>query len=116
MCNFTCPSSGASSLSIEPMGKRKTTTLIAINAMVTTGQRRAVIFSCLMGSNIFPSLARQPRAYSRQCSFAAGSFPDDSGTVPIFSNQRELDVRGRLAQLVSGCVESDCFAGGPAQE
>ena len=38
--------------SMADMVKRKTTTLMAINASVTTGQRRASMFSCLMGINI----------------------------------------------------------------
>ncbi len=34
------------------MVKRNTSTLMAISASVTTGQRRASMFSCLMGINI----------------------------------------------------------------
>ncbi len=51
MCDFIWPSCRSSCL-IDDVVNRKTSTLIAINVSVTTGQRRAAMFSCLMGINI----------------------------------------------------------------
>ena len=51
MCAFACPSAGACS-SMELIVNRKTTTLITINPIVITGQRRAVMFSCPIGTSI----------------------------------------------------------------
>src|SRR5579864_3500437 len=63
---------------------------MAINASVTTGQRRAAIFSCLMGINIAPRLScrqnfgQAKTLYtSRQCSYAIGPFPDDASPCPL---------------------------------
>src|ERR1035438_8313020 len=84
------------------MVKRKTATLMAINARVTTGQRRAVIFSCLIGTNIGLRPPQKSRHTSRQCSFARAPFPDDARSCPIFSNRQVAPAfcglpRGRLA-------------------
>jgi hypothetical protein len=86
MCDFTSPSCGDSS-SIADIVKRKTSTLTAINARVTTGQRRASMFSCLMGINIdYASASPENPTHSRQFNFGDMRFKDDAWLWPIFSN------------------------------
>src|SRR5215475_1771537 len=53
-CSFNCPSCFCSSCRVQCV-PRNASTLIAMSANVTTGQRRADIFSCLMGMSISPS-------------------------------------------------------------
>src|SRR6202035_1800098 len=78
MWDLTLPSCD-DSVSTDDKVKRKAATLTAINPRVITGQRRADMFSCLIGINIvLTPCYREIRHTSRQSSFPNTPNLDDA--------------------------------------